>query len=63
MLTIGSRGEQISYSDLPTESAARFPPIVGVCVNIWSGVDGNGGDGDDGDGDGVGDGNYSTRST
>jgi len=45
------------------ESAARFPPIVGVCVHIWSGADGDGGDGDDGDGDGVGDGNYSTRST
>jgi len=45
------------------ESAARFPPIVGVCVHIWSGADGDGGDGDDGDGDGVGDGDHSTRST
>jgi hypothetical protein len=46
------------------ESAARFPPIVGVCVLIWSRADGgDGSGGDDGDGDGVGDGNYSTRST
>jgi hypothetical protein len=45
------------------EFAARFPPIVGVCVQNWSGADGDGGDGDDGDGDGVSDGNYSTRST
>ena len=55
------------------ESAARFPPIVGVCVRIRSGADGDDGDGDDGDGDdgdgddgdgdGVGDGDHSTRST
>jgi hypothetical protein len=48
---------------LPTESAARFPLIVGVCVHIWSRADGDSGGGDDGDGDGVGDGNYSTGST
>jgi len=74
----GSWGEQISDSDFPAESAARFPQIVGVCVRIWAGADGddgngddgngddgNGdaGDGDDGDGDGVGDGDHSTRST
>jgi len=52
----------------PAESAARFPPIVGVCVRIRSGVDGDDGDGDDGDGDdgdgdGVSDGDHSTRST
>jgi len=47
------------------ESAARFPPIVSVCVLIRPGADGDGddGDGDDGDGDGVGDGDHSTRST
>jgi len=60
------------------ESAARFPPIVGVCVRIRSNADGDDGDGDDGDGDdgdgddgdgddgdgdGVGDGDHSTRST
>jgi len=61
--TIGSWGEQISDSDFPAESAARFPPIVGVCVRIWSGTDGDDGDGDDGDGDGVGDGDHSTRRT
>jgi hypothetical protein len=46
------------------ESAARFPPIVGVCVRIRSGADGNGdeGHGDVGDGVGVGDGNHSIRS-
>jgi len=60
---MGSRREQISNSNFPTESAAHFPPIVGICVHIWSGADGNSGDGDNGDGDGVGDGNYSTRST
>jgi len=39
------------------ESAARFPPILGVCVRIRSGADGHDGDGDDGDGhDGDGDG-------
>jgi len=67
----GSWGEQISDSDFPAESAARIPSIVGVCVHIWSGADGDDGEGDDGDGDGdddsdgdgVGDGNYSTRST
>jgi hypothetical protein len=60
---IGSRGEQISNSDFPAESAACFPRIVGVCVRIWAGADGDDGDGDDGDGDGVGDGAHSTRST
>jgi len=44
------------------ESAARFPQIVGVCVSIRSGADGDDGDGDDGDG-GVGDGDHSARST
>jgi hypothetical protein len=71
-MTIGSWGEQISDSDFPAESAARFPRIVGVCVHIRSGADGddcNGnGDGDgDGDGvgvgDGVGEGDHTTRST
>jgi len=61
--TIGSRGEQISDSDFPMESAARFPPIVGICVHTWSAADGDDGDGDDADGDGVADGNYSTRFT
>jgi hypothetical protein len=64
--TIESRGEQISDSDFPMESTACFPLIVGVCVHIWSGANGdggNGGDGDDGNDDGVGDGNYSTRNT
>jgi hypothetical protein len=59
-------GEQISDSDFPAESAARFPSIVGVCVHICSEADSDAGDGDgddDSDGDGVGDGNYSTRST
>jgi len=61
--TIESGGEQISDSHFPKESAARFPPIVGVCVHIWLGADGDGGDGDESHGDGVGDGNYSTRCT
>jgi hypothetical protein len=48
-------------SDFPAESAARFPPIVGICIRIQSRVDGNDDDGadgdvDDGDGD-DGDGN------
>jgi len=65
---IESQGEQISNSEFPTESAACFPLIVGVCAHIWSGADGEGGNGDegngdDGNGDGVGDGNYSTRRT
>ena len=42
---------QISDSDFPAESAARFPPILGVCVRIRSGADG------------VGDGDHNTRST
>ena len=47
-----------------TESAARFPSIVGVCVRTRSGADGDDGDGDgDGDDDGVGDGDQCTRST
>ena len=62
-MIIGSWGEQISDSDFPAESAARFPSIVGVCVRIRSGADGDDGDGDDGDGDGVGDGDHSIRST
>ena len=65
-MIIGSWGEQISDSDFPAESAARFPSIVGVCVYIWSGADddnGNGDGNDDSDGDSVGDGNYSSRST
>jgi len=68
-----SWGEQISDSDFPAESAACFQQVVGVCVCIWTGADGDDGDGDDGygddgdgddcDGDGVGDGNHSNRST
>ena len=59
--------QQISDSDCPADSAACFPRIVGVCVRIWAGADGDDGDGDDGDGDdgdeeGVGDGDHSTRS-
>ena len=61
--TIESWGEQISNSDFPAESAACFPRIVGVCVRIRAGADGDDGDGDDGDGDGVDDGDHSTRST
>jgi hypothetical protein len=66
--TIGSRGEQITDSYFPRESAACFPPILGVCVRIGARADGDDGDGDDGDGndgdgDGVGDGDHSTRST
>jgi len=33
--TIGSWGEQISDSDFLVESTACFPPIVGICVQIW----------------------------
>jgi len=53
-------------SDLPAESAARYPPVVGICGRIPSGADGDNGDGDgdgDGDGNGVGDGDRSTGST
>ena len=71
-------GEQISDSDFPAESAACFPPFLGVCVRIWARADGDDGDGDDGDGDdgdgddgdgddhdgdGVNDGDHSARST
>jgi len=51
MWAIGSRGELISNTDCPIECAAHFPSIVGLCVHILSGADGDGGDGDDGDGD------------
>jgi len=50
-LTIGSWGEQIPNTDFPAELAARFPPIVGVCVNIWFRADDDNGNGDDGNGD------------
>jgi len=68
----------MSNSGFPAESAACFPQIVGVCVHIWAGADGddgngddgNGddgegddGNGDDGDGDGVSDTDHSTRGT
>jgi hypothetical protein len=46
---------QISDSDFPAESTARFPSIVGVCVRTRSKAAG-----DDGDGDGDGDGTEST---
>jgi hypothetical protein len=50
------------------ESAACLQPIVGICVRIESGADGDDddgadGDGDDGDDDSFGDYDYSTRST
>ena len=59
------------------ESAACFSSIVGICVLIWSGADGDDCDGDDGDdndgnvddvddagdGDGDGDGTESTWSS
>jgi len=62
--TIGSWGEQIPDSNVPEESAACFPPIVGLSVRNWAGADGDDSDdnygddgnsddsdGDDGDGD------------
>jgi hypothetical protein len=45
------------------ESAASFWSILGVCVRIRSGADGDDGNGDDSDGDdgdGAGDGTEST---
>jgi hypothetical protein len=66
-LIIESWGEQISVSDCPAESVARFPIIVGACMCIPSGADGHDWDGDghddDSNGDGVSHGDYSTRST
>jgi hypothetical protein len=52
---MGSQGEQISNSHCPKESATRFPPIVIVCVKIWSRADSDGRHGNDGDGNHVGD--------
>jgi len=49
---MGSWGEQISDSDCPAESSARFPSIVVVCVCIRSRADGEDGNGN---GNGVGD--------
>jgi hypothetical protein len=54
---IGSWGEQISDAHCQAESAARIPPIVGVCVRFQSWADGDDGDSD---GDVVIDSNYST---
>jgi len=67
-LQIESWGVQICNLDFEVESAAIFPPIVGICVRIQSGADGNngngdGGNGDDGNGDNVSDRTYSTKST
>jgi hypothetical protein len=63
-LIIGSWGEQISNSDFPAESAARFPSIVGVFVCCQSGAEGDDHDGDghdnDSNGDGVNNGDYSS---
>jgi len=44
------------------ESAARFRSIVGVCVRIPFGADGDDGHSDDGHCDGVSDGDHSIRS-
>jgi len=59
-------GEQISNSDFPAESCTCFPSILGVCVHIQFGADGDDGNGNgNGNGDGVGDSysDYSIRST
>jgi hypothetical protein len=56
---MGSQGEQISNSHCLTESAARFPPILGICVHILSGAEIDGRHGNNGDGNGVGDDNDS----
>jgi hypothetical protein len=64
--TIRSWGEQISESDFAAESCTCFLSILGLCVCIRSGPDGDDGNGD-GDvvGDGIGDSysDHSIRST